>query len=218
MKINLHRMRCMRFSLQGAFAVPNEEEDKFISLISSTRVIRNPQDDSNERRSIFGSTFTIGGQAHVAMFVVEWVEGSKEGRGLTMEFFAARANERFPRLTSGTKTAATLIEGLSSKVGEIDVSCVAEFEYPVSAGYVSKCELAIPLAVQADVGGFTHLEVAAFVRREGDDEAHRMFVNETPDEIDHLVVFQARIGLNSRDVRDKLMLASSISRQLVKQE
>ena len=139
------------------------------------------------------------------------------GLGIRLSATCARASSNLPQPPRELRPVSLLIGEAARLFGPISVNCEAVFSYDKAHGFMSKISFPIPLIVQEEKVGLTHIESAQFSRRDNDTVQYNVrVVNSGLDNsFSHSVDFSSTVELNPETVRKLLGKARSISNQLL---
>lgn len=169
--------------------------------------------------AIFGSRSLAGGITH--QIVGNLVRRKREADvSYRLAISNSRASDALSSPPRALKPVSLLIEAASQVFGTIKIDCDFRFEYKHTLGFKSKISFPIPLVLQEETVGITHMESAQFSRRHNDDIQYRVLVanSENNDEFSHWITFEDTLVLNQNSVRKMFARARSISTQLLIKE
>ena len=172
-------------------------------------------DEEDTHVAIFGSRSRIKGTTHRARGSLSRSVGVDDVRSIRLSITNDRASDTLPRPPADMRPVSTLIEASSRLFGPIRVACNAIFEYVESQGYRSRVRFPIPLIIQNDAAGITHIEQAQFSRRVDDDVEYRISVSEDSSSITHSLAFEITVPLDRKSIIQLLNNARSISSALI---
>ena len=172
-------------------------------------------DEEDSHVATFGSRFRIKGTTHRIRGSLSRSVSAHDVRSISLSITHDRASDTLPRPPADMRPVSTLIEASSRLFGPITVACDAVFEYVESQGYRSRVRFPIPLIIQDDAAGITHIERAQFSRRVDDDVEYRISVSESSSSITHSVAFETTVPLDRKSIIQLLNNARSISSRLI---
>ena len=219
MRLNLPRYHCVRFGVFSEFAASDEQDANIRSFLSQTSTHSHDSEEDDEEStlvSLFASRSKTGGVTHRLRFSV-----SRRLRqnvpNYTLSIDINRASDRLPPPPRGCRPVSVLVEAAPELFGIVDVRCIAAFEYSESDGFRSKISYPLPLIVQDDGDGITHIESAEFSRRDAEGIQYRILTVNSEDPVScvHSVNFETATDLGRVGIRKLLDRARSISSQLV---
>lgn len=222
MRLNLPRYNCVRFRLSGEFSVPTDRDAELQSLMDQTAThTHDPIEGSEEgtRVAFFGSRSRVGGITHQVVGSLERAL-REDVLGFTLSITYARASDSLPSPPREMRPVSRLVEAASRLFGPVSVTCSTVFEYDQRKGFKSKISFPMPLIVQEETDGITHLESARFSRRVNDDIRYRISVSnpKDTDSFSHSIDFESTLELNRKSVRELLDRARLISTRLLVRE
>ena len=214
MRLNLPTYDCVRFDLFSDFTVPLDRDDQIEALMDQTHT--HDLTEGGPRIALFGSRSRTGGITHrVRGRLTKTARGTDLGIVLTVSSSMSSDNLRPP--PKSYKPVSRLVEASSALFGPVSVSCHAVFEYDQRHGHKSKISLPIPLIVQEEASGVTHIESAQFSRRENEDVQYQIIVSDPQDSdfLIHSVSFDSTSELSLQSIRSLIHKARTISTQLL---
>ena len=217
MRLDLPRYHCVRFGVFSEFTVSEERDTDIRSFLSQTAThSHDPVEDDEEStlESLFASRSRIGGVTHRLRFSVSR-RLRRDVPNYTLSINNDRASDRLPPPPRDYRPVSVLLEAAPDLFGTVDVRCNAVFEYSESNGFRSKIIYPLPLIVQDDGDGITHIESAEFSRRDAEGIQHRILVvnSEDSDSFIHSVNFETATDLGRIGIRNLFDRARSISSQ-----
>ena len=213
MRLNLPRHNCVHFEIVSEFTVPSDADADIQAFMDRTATHFHDLDDTT-RVSIFGSISMVGGAKHQVVGRLRRTVSKDDEISYRLSIVNHKAPDELPRPPVGMRRVSHLIDASSGLLGRIDATCIAVFEY-VDSAYRSNVHFPIPLIVQSDQAGLTHVEEAQFSRRVNDEIDYRISVSQGSSSIKHSVEFDTAIQLNNRNISQLLNRAGRISLQLV---
>ena len=217
MRLNLPHYRCVHFELSSEFTVSMDRDDEILSLIHQTHNSPPTADsDGVPRTAIFGSRTKAGGITHRVRGRLTKTPLPTE-LGIALFVSISRTSDKLRPPPKSIKPVSLLLEASSTLFGPISLSCRTTFQYAQRLGYKSKISLPIPLMIQEDKYGITHIESARFSRRTNDNMEYQIVVQrrEASDTFTHIVNFDSTLELSLYSARTLLDKARSISTQLL---
>ena len=118
------------------------------------------------------------------------------------------------------RPVSLLTDSASQLFGTISVNCYTTFEYDKTKGFRSKVSFPVPLVVQEEREGITHIESAQFSRRDNDEIDYRILVLDPEDSASflHSIDFETTLAIDHNSIRGLLSRARAISTRLVVRE
>lgn len=215
MRLNLPRNNCVSFSVFSQFT-PRAGKDAEIQAFMERTLTRSYEDDDGDILTAFyGSVSQADGIAHmVSGTLTKRPYGDSGAVSLTL---ISKRDEEITPPPREMSSVNDLIEAASDLFGPIEVNCIASFEYERERGFSSKIHFPVPMIVQDDAYGITHMESALFSRRDDDGIRYWIAVLQSDDgeEITHLVNFETTVRLDQDQIRALFNNAVSISTRLV---
>ena len=219
MRLNLPRYNCIRFRLFSEFSVAMDRDAEFQSLMDQTAThTHDPIEGSEEgtRVAFFGSRSRVKGITHKVLGSLERAP-RENGLGFTLSITYARAYDSLPSPPREMRPVSLLVDAASRLFGPVSVTCSTVFRYDQTEGFKSKISFPMPLIVQDETDGITHLESARFSRRDSGDIRYWISVSNSEDteSFSHSIDFESTLVLNPKSVRELLDRARSISTHLI---
>ena len=217
MRLDLLRYNCLQFSLSGEVRVTRDQVAEVHDVMSQTvqhRLFRNEEDIEIVQAS-FGSRSKMRyGTYRIRALLMDSPDESGHDVSLELDYDLAAAI--LPPPPRRLRPVSVLIDN-AFKLGVVSVNCEALFEYAHSDGYISSVQLPIPLMLQDEAKGITHIESAQFSSRSREDVLHTVLVMPNPEKgtFGHVVEFSKDVQLNRATIRALFDEAVSISSRLV---
>ena len=218
MRLNLPKYHCVQFGIFSEFTVSMEQDADIQSFVSQTATHSHSRfkgDDERTLVALFGSKSRVSGVIHQVQCTLSRQLREDEPT-YSLSITNHRVSENLPAPPRDYRPVSVVIESASWLFGSVDVNCDAVFEYDQSHGFRSRINYPIPMIVQENEGGITHVEHAQFSRRYNDEIEYRILVvnSEDSDSFVHSVRFQTTTDLDRTGVRRLFDRARSISSQL----
>ena len=200
----------------GDFNVPLEKEADILSLMNRTHT--HGVWDEEPRMAVFGSRTRNRDVLHR---VRGRLTVTRNSTNLSVELMVS--SDRVENLRPPPRQyrpVSLLVEASSNLFGPIEVNCNAIFEYDQKHGHRSKISFPVPLMMQEDTEGVTHIESAQFSRRDKDEIDYTIIVMdpEDSDSLMHSVTFKSTLVLSRDSVKGLVDRARLISTQLLVHE
>ena len=219
MRLNLPRYNCVHFSLSSEFTVSPDRDADIQTLMNQTHTHGPVGNGERTQVAFFGSRSKVSGVTHMVVArLAKMPQDNALNYSLTIT--SDRASDTLSSPPKEIRPVSRLIQSASRLLGTINVSFDTTFEYDHAKGFRSKISFPIPLMVQEEAAGITHIESAEFSRRDNDDIEYKVLVS-TPEGSDsflHFVDFRSAIELNPNSIRGLLDRARAVSTRLVVQE
>ena len=215
MRLNLPKHNCVHFAVSSEFTVSEESDNEIQSLMDRTEGHAHQDEEGDTRVAFFGSKFRIAGITHRARGTLYRSVDDSDMPNMRMLITNERASEHLRRPPTGVRPVSYLLDAATRWFGEIEVSSNGIFDYEGSQGFQSRVRFPIPLFIQGDSSGITHVEHAEFSRRIDDDVKFRVSVSEDDESITHSISFENSIQLNQKSITQLFNTARSISSQLI---
>ena len=219
MRLNLPNINCIRFKISSDFTA-TEESDKGIQYLmkQTEHFSREPirGDESERMIAHFGSRSTFAGTAHRILGHLSRRQRA-DGPAFSLSITMNRASERLSHPPKEFRPVSLLVREASLLLGPINLSCEVVFEYDQDLGYRSKVTFPMPLIVQEDPDGVTHIESALFSRRDKDSIKYEILVvdRENTNTFTHMVSFEENLELSRDSLKSMLSKAKLISTRLL---
>ena len=214
MRLNLPRRNCIHFAILGEFTVSKDMDVEIQAFMEQTETRTIDLDGVETLVAFFGSKSRMGGATHSVRGRLERSVGENDLSLFNLWLDNEKAPDNLPRPPASVRPVSRLIEASSRWFGPIEISCFATFEYDETV-YRSRVRFPLPMFVQSEGAGVTHVEQAQFSRRVNDEVEYSISVYEDSGVITHLVEFKDTIQLDSKATSQLLDRAHSISLQLV---
>ena len=215
MKLDLPRYKCTRFTLscEGIAATTEDAAIQAFMGQTFTHFLGGLDNDSEDTRiAMFGSRRVIRGITHQVQAILARKE--KDGNttfdiGITIR----KAPDVLSRPPREIKPISLFIEALPELFGCVDIEVSATFEYEDSDEKTSRFSFPMPLLVQAEGAGVTHIESAQFSRRENDEVKYNIAVVVPLDSrsFAHIVDFKSNSEINYTSIRKLFHESCSIT-------
>lgn len=222
MRLNLPRHNCISFSVFSEFTAPKEKGAEIQAFMERTltsfmdRTLTSFDDDGDTLAAFYGSISRAGGIAHRVSATLAKQPSYGDRSDVSLMVVSERDEEVVPPPRE-MRSVNDLIEVASDLFGPVEVSCNASFEYERELGFASKIHFPVPMIVQDDADGITHIESARFSRRDAEGVRYWIEVAESDDgaEITHSVDFATAVSLDQDRIRALFNNAVSISSRLI---
>ena len=217
MRLNLTRFNCVQFDLFSDFPVSADKHAAISALMNQTHSHpASGEIDGEPRTALFGSRTRTKGITHGFQGILTSTPEPTQLR-ITLSVSSSQADEELPPPPKTWRPVSLLVENASNLFGSISVGCRAVFIYDHRHGYESKITLPIPLRIQDDSDGITHIESAQFSRRNNDELEYRVLVVnlDDSDSLVHTIDFESTVELSLNSVRGLVDRARSISTRLL---
>ena len=163
------------------FTTSKENDADIQALMNQT--LTDPLTKGNEEGSyvsFFGSRTKIRGVAHrVKGRLIR--NPSPTDLSLDLAVQISRSSESLSPPPRSFRPVSLLVDSASRLFGQIPVSCHAIFQYDQKQGYSSRVSLPMPLMILEKPDGITHIEGAAFSRRDSDSIRYQITVDTLED-------------------------------------
>lgn len=216
MRLNLPRHNCLSFSVFSQFTARADNDAEIQAFMERTITQSDEDEDGDILAAFFGSVSRAGGIAHRVSGTLTKQSSCEGGGDISMMLLSERVEGIAPPPRE-MRSVNDLLEAASDLFGPIEVSCSALFEYERERGFSSKIPFPVPMIIQDDPDGITHIESALFSRRDADGIRYTIAAGETDDGagIAHSVDFETTVSLDQDQVRALFNNAASISSRLV---
>lgn len=221
MRLNLPKYRCVRFELSSEFTVQANADAGIQSIMDQTETFPHGHvdGDGNETRvAFFGSISKVGGVTHQIRGRLTR-EHSEHDPIYKILIATSKASDELSPPPRKMRPVSRLIEAGARLFGSIQVKCDIVFVYDRTSGFRSSITFPIPLLLQGEPDGITHIETAQFSLRNKDEVGYRILVVDSEDSqsFSHLVSLESSLELSNKAIRELLDRASAISTKLTTQ-
>ena len=220
MRLDLLRFNCINFSLSAEVRTARDHVERIQDVMSQTVCHRLAVDEEGETLVLgasFGSVSKLrNGTYRIRSRLVDSLDENEHVVSLEVEYEIAPDGLSPP--PRGMRPVSVLIDNSSDVFGVISVTCHAFFEYNQSGGFLSSINFPLPLMLQDEARGITHIESAQFSLRSGDNVLHTVIVttNSETGSVGHMVEFEKEVQLNRAAIRALFNEAVAISTRLVR--
>lgn len=212
MRLNLPRHNCIYFGIRGEFTVSKDSDVEIQAFMDETE--GHTHDEDAMRIAFFGSRSRIEGTTHRVKGIIR-SNDTEDGHTIRLSITNQRVRDTLPRPPAVIKPVSKLIEAAPHLFGTIEITCNATFEYDRTQNYNSKVRFPIPLVIQGDSVGLTHIEQAQFSRKVNDDVEYSISMSENSGSFKHFVEFKRTVALDWKSLRLLFDKARAISLQFI---
>ena len=217
MRFNLSRYHCAFLELSSESKLPLDKDAEIQAFMNLTHTHDvDGGDKGDPRTAFFGSKTKSSGISHLLQGRLTRVPNASE-IGIRVSISIGTHAKELPAPPRSYKPVSLLVGATTKLFGPIEVKCHAIFEYDQKEGYRSKISFPMPLMVQEEASGITHIDGAQFSRRDKDNTDYQIVVasREDSDLFIHSVIFDSTIELNRTSIRNLMSRARLISNQLL---
>ena len=217
MRLNLPRYSCVHFVLSSEFVVPEAKGLEVKSFIDESETHTHYFDEEQASTAVFASRARVGGIFHRIEGELSRLVKADGTNSIHLWIVSDRASDRLPRPPADRKPISNLISSSSKLFESIDFRCHAIFSYQEADGYESRVDLPIPLAIQDELSGITHIESPQFSRRVDDIIEYRIRITKETNSLVHFVNFDYAAPLTQKSIARLFARAHRISSKFVTQ-
>ena len=213
MRLNLPKYECIYFRIRGEVAVSNDRDVEIQAFMDQTE--GHDHEEDSTRIAFFGSRSRMGDTTHQIQGSIFRLRGTEDSQAFRLSIASRRMRDTLSRPPATMKPVSKLIEVAPRLFGPISVTCSTAFEYAHAQDYRSKVRFPIPLVIQGDSVGVTHIEQAQFSRKVDDDVEYKISISQDSESFKHSIEFEATIILERKSIRSLLDQSRAISLHFV---